>query len=140
MIHAQLELRRRNQKRATNDDDEAIIYVEGEDDHSSVEEDGVDTVVDHTNKRIRQDFDEGEDSIDEMPTTMEMDEEFVEESENSEGLFDEEAEETDNDTGDDLSDHMSNDGLDTEEGSESEEETKPARRSTVGRAGLARRY
>ena len=141
MLQAQLELRRRNQKKAANDDDdEAVIYVEGEDDQSSAEEDGMDAIPEQARKRIRQDSEEGESSEDEMPTTMEVNEGSDEGSEDEEGIFDDEASETDNDTGDDLSDPMSDDGLDDGEGSESEEEAKPARRSTVGRAGLARRY
>ncbi|KAF2708472.1 NUC189-domain-containing protein [Pleomassaria siparia CBS 279.74] len=139
MLNAQLELRRRNQKKATNDDnDEVVIYVEGEEDQSSAEED--DAIPEQAKKRIRQDSDEGGSSSDEMPTTMEMDEISDEGSEDSEGIFDDEAEETGNDTGDDLSDPMSDDGLDDGEGSESEEEAKPARRSTAGRAGLPRRF
>jgi U3 small nucleolar RNA-associated protein 5 len=141
MLQAQLELRRRNQKRAANDDeDEAVIYVEGEDDQSSADEDGMDAIPEQARKRIRQDSEEGESSEDEMPTTMEVNEGSDEGSEDEEGIFDDEASETDNDTGDDLSNPMSDDGLDDGEGSESEEEAKPARRSTVGRAGLARRY
>ncbi|KAF2789843.1 NUC189-domain-containing protein [Melanomma pulvis-pyrius CBS 109.77] len=141
MLQAQLELRRRNQKKAANDDeDEAVIYVEGEEDQSSAEEDSMDAIPEQARKRIRQDSDEGESSADEMPTTMEVDENSDDANEDSEGMFDDEASETDNDTGDDLSDPMSDDGLDDGEGSESEEEAKPARRSTVGRAGLARRH
>lgn len=131
MLQAQLELRRRNQRKAAGDDDEeAVIYVEGEDD-SSAEEDDQSADAD--------DAGSDESSVDEMPTTMEVDED--EEAEDSEDLLDDEAEETDNDTGDDISDSMSDDGLDNgEDVSESEEESKPARRSTVGRAGIARRY
>ncbi|KAF1924730.1 NUC189-domain-containing protein [Didymella exigua CBS 183.55] len=91
MLQAQLELRRRNQKKAAGDDeDEAVIYVE----------------------------DEG--------------------SEDSEDLIDDEAEETDDDAGDDMSEPMSDD-LDDGEGVSSEEESKPAKRSTIGRAGLKSR-
>ncbi|KAF2205634.1 NUC189-domain-containing protein [Delitschia confertaspora ATCC 74209] len=149
MLHAQLELRKRNQKRAAQDEDEdAVIYVEGEDDSSSEEEneiDGVDVSA-SARKRIRQDLDEeeGESSTDEMPTTMAYhDEDDSDEgSEDSEGMIDDEAEETDNDTGDDLSEPVTDDEemMDGEEVSESEEEARPVRRSTVGRAGLPRRY
>ncbi|ORY11645.1 Dip2/Utp12 family-domain-containing protein [Clohesyomyces aquaticus] len=148
MIHAQLELRRRNQKRAAHDeDDEAVVYVEGEDDFTSAEEDnesvtGSDAAAGVARKRMRRDSD-GEDtsSVDEMPTTMEVDEDDSEEgSEDSEGLVDDEAEETDNDSGEEMSEPMSDDEADAEDASASEGESKPARRSTVSRAGLARRF
>lgn len=148
MLQAQLELRKRNQRRAAADDeDEAVIYVEGEDDVSSADEDDAsmadrDAILGSPRKRTRQDSDEDESSVDEMPTTMEVDE-GEEGSEDSEDLLDDEAEETENDTGDDMSEPMSDDDLDDVEGEDvsgSEEESKPARRSTVGRAGLSRRY
>lgn len=138
MLQAQLELRRRNQKKAAGDDeDEAVIYVEGEDDYeSSVDEDDA---PDSTRKRIRDAEDDDEESSDdEMPTTMEVDENSEEGSEDSEGLIDDEAEETDDDAGDDMSEPMSDD-LDDGEGVSSEEESKPAKRSTIGRAGLKSR-
>jgi U3 small nucleolar RNA-associated protein 5 len=146
MLQAQLELRRRNQRKVANDDeDEAVIYVEGEDDISSADEDdesisGSETGLAGERKRLRQDDDDDDSSsIDQMPTTMEVDDDSEEGSEDSEDLLDDEAEETDNDTGDDMSEPMSDDELeDTNEASGSEEESKPARRSTVGRAGLAR--
>jgi len=145
MLHAQLELRRRNQKRGANDEeDEAVIYVEGEDDYSSVEEDSNDAGPASQRKRIRQESAEEDDSsVDGMPTTMEVNEDEDEEegSEDSDDLLDEEAEETDNDTGDDMSEPMSDDEVEFgEDVSESEEEARPARRSTAGRAGISRRY
>lgn len=139
MLQAQLELRRRNQKKAAGDDeDEAVIYVEGEDDYeSSIDEE--DDAPDSTRKRLRDvEDDEDESSDDEMPTTMEVDEDSDEGSEDSEGLVDIEAEETDDDAGDDMSEPMSDD-LDDGEGVSSEEESKPAKRSTIGRAGLKSR-
>ncbi|CAO2650884.1 Nn.00g091810.m01.CDS01 [Neocucurbitaria sp. VM-36] len=140
MLQAQLELRRRNQRRAANDDeDEAVIYVEGEDDYvSSVEgEDELDDAPSGSQKRTRQDLeDEDESSLDEMPTTMEVDEDSEEGTDDSEDLIDDEAEETDDDIGDDMSEPISDDLDDGEGVSESEEEAKPARRSTAARAGL----
>lgn len=142
MLQAQLELRRRNQRRAANDDeDEAVIYVEGEDDYvSSVEGDDESEDVGKaqaSHKRLRQEFDDdGDSSIDEMPTTMEVEEDSDEGSEDSDDLIDDEAEETDDDIGDDLSEPASDDLDDGEGLSESEEESKPARRSTAARAGL----
>jgi U3 small nucleolar RNA-associated protein 5 len=143
MLQAQLDLRKRNQRRAANDDeDEAVIYVEGEDDYVSSEEDSVDgDAPTGLQKRLRADSeDDGESSLDEMPTTMEVDEESDEGSEGSDNLLDDEAEETDIDTGDELSEAMSDDDLEAGEGvSESEEEAKPERRSTAARAGLKSR-
>jgi U3 small nucleolar RNA-associated protein 5 len=143
MLQAQLELRRRNQRKAANDDeDEAVIYVEGEDDYvSSVEgDDDDDAAPDSTRKRLRQDMEDDDDdsSIDGMPATMDVDDDS-EGSEDSEGLIDDEAEETDDDIGDDMSEPMSDDLEEGEGLSGSEEESKPARRSTVGRAGLKSR-
>lgn len=151
MLHAQMELRRRNQKREANDDEEeAVIYVEGEDDVSSAEDDDQsdadnDAAPTSLRKRIRQGLEDLDDesSMDEMPTTMEVDvdvDESDEGSEDSDGLLDDEASETDNDTGDDLSDPESDDEIDDgEDVSGSDEESRPARRSTIGRAGLSRR-
>lgn len=139
MLQAQLELRRRNQKKAAGDDeDEAVIYVEGEDDYES-SADEEDDALDSSRKRIRDaDDDDDESSDDEMPTTMEVDDDSDEGSEDSEDLIDDEAEETDDDAGDDMSEPMSDD-LDDGEGVSSEEESKPAKRSTIGRAGLKNR-
>lgn len=140
MLQTQLELRRRNQERAVRDDmDEAVIYVEGEEDESSDDDevDG-DVALDGSRKRLRRQVDDDdESSIDEMPTTMEVDEAEEEGSEDSEDLLDDEAEETDDDSGDDVSEP--DDELDGEEVSESEEEVKPERRSTAARHGLSRR-
>ncbi|KAF2689472.1 NUC189-domain-containing protein [Lentithecium fluviatile CBS 122367] len=139
MLHTQLELRRRNQKAAAIDEpDEPFIYVEGEEEPSSAEES--EDEGGHSKKRLRNDMDEDDaSSVDEMPTTMEMDEDSGEGSEDSEDLIDDEAEETEDDSGDELSEPMS-DEIDNEEGlSESEEEARPVKRSTVGRAGLPRK-
>jgi U3 small nucleolar RNA-associated protein 5 len=143
MMQAQLELRRRNQKRSANDDeDEAVIYVEGEDDYVSSAEGSVDgDTAPGAHKRIRAEVDDDDDesSVDEMPTAMEVNEESAEGSDDSEGLIDDEAEETDGDTGDDMSEPMSDDLEDGADVSESEEESQPARRSTAARTGLTNR-
>jgi U3 small nucleolar RNA-associated protein 5 len=142
MLQAQLDLRKRNQRRAANDDEEeAVIYVEGEDDYASSEDGSVEgDAPAGVQKRLRAEFeDDDESSVDEMPTTMEVDEESEEGSEDSDNLLDDEAEETDIDTGDELSEPMSDDLEDGEGVSESEEEAKPARRSTAARAGLKSR-
>ncbi|KAL1605377.1 Small subunit (SSU) processome component [Paraconiothyrium brasiliense] len=141
MLQTQLELRRRNQERAAKDDlDEAVIYVEGEEELSSDEDEAGDSDVamEASRKRSRQEIDhEDESSVDGMPTTMELDDLSEEGSEDSEDLIDDEAEETDDDSGEDMSEP--DEELDGEEVSESEEETKPERRSTAARAGLSRR-
>jgi U3 small nucleolar RNA-associated protein 5 len=142
MLQAQLDLRRRNQRRAANDDeDEAVIYVEGEDDYVSSAEGSVDgDASSGAQKRLRDEMEDDDDSsVDQMPTTMEVDEESDEGSEDSDNLLDDEAEETDVDTGDDMSEPMSDDLDDGEDVSGSEEESKPARRSTAARAGLKSR-
>jgi len=142
MLQAQLDLRRRNQRRAANDDeDEAVIYVEGEDDYVSSAEGSVDGhAPSGAQKRLRDEMEDDDDSsVDQMPTTMEVDEESDEGSEDSDNLLDDEAEETDVDTGDDMSEPMSDDMEDGEGVSESEEESKPARRSTAARSGLKSR-
>jgi U3 small nucleolar RNA-associated protein 5 len=149
MLQAQLELRKRNQRKAANDDeDEAIIYVEGEDDYVSSAEGSVDgDALATTHKRVREDMDDDdndgdgdESSVDEMPTTMEVDEASEDGSEDSEGLIDDEAEETDDDIGDEMSEPTSDDLDDGEGISDSEEEAKPARRSTAARSGLKSRH
>lgn len=141
MLQTQLELRRRNQERAVRDDmDEAVIYVEGEEDASSDEDedDDADNAVGESRKRQRRDADDDdESSIDGMPTTMEVDEASEQGSEDSEDLLDDEAEETDDDSGDDISEP--DDESEGEETLESEEDTKPERRSTAARHGLSRR-
>ncbi|KAL5116220.1 Small subunit (SSU) processome component [Pleosporales sp. CAS-2024a] len=144
MLQAQLDLRRRNQRRAAKDDEEeAVIYVEGEDDYVSSAEESVDGhAPTSAPKRLRDDLDDDDDddsSVDQMPTTQEVDQDSDQDSAHSDRLLDDEAEETDLDTGDDMSEPMSDD-LDEGEGlSESEEEAKPARRSTAARAGLKSR-
>jgi U3 small nucleolar RNA-associated protein 5 len=139
MLHAQLDFRRRVQRNAANDDeDEAVIYVEGEDDYVSSDDGSADgDAPTGPQKRLRKDMeDDDESSIDEMPTTMEVDEESEEGSEDSDNLLDDEAEETDADTGDEMSEPTSDDMEDGEGVSESEDEPKPAtRRSTAARAG-----
>ena len=145
MLHAQLDFRRRVQREAANEEeDEAVIYVEGEDDYVSSDDDSLEgDAPPSVQNRIRGDVDvddDDESSIDEMPTTMEVDEELEEGSEESDDLLDDEAEETDADTGDEMSEPTSDDELDNgEAASESEAEQKPARRSTAARAGLASR-
>jgi U3 small nucleolar RNA-associated protein 5 len=135
MLQAQLNFRKHIQRRTADDDEEeAIIYVEGEDDYVSSEDGSIDgDAPSGAQKRLREDFEEDASSMDEMPTTMEVNEDSEEGSEDSDNLLDDEAEETDVDTGDEMSDPMSDDLEDGEGVSESEEESKPARRSTAAR-------
>ncbi|KAH7399105.1 Dip2/Utp12 family-domain-containing protein [Phaeosphaeria sp. MPI-PUGE-AT-0046c] len=143
MLQSQLDLRKRNQRRVADDDEEeAVIYVEGQDDYASSEGSVEDDAPSGAHKRLRDESDDDdESSVDQMPTTMEVDDvDSNEGSEDSDNLLDNEAEETDVDTGDDMSEPMSDDDLEGEEASsESEEESKPARRSTATRAGLKSR-
>jgi len=157
MLYAQLELRRNIQKTAATEDDdgEAVIYVEGEEEISSdeaVTEEGRlainrDSRPDKSNKRKPaglQHIEENESSEDdEMPTTVngiDHVEESDDESEDSEVMYDEEAEETENDTGDDLSEPDSDAELDDgEESEESEEDVRPTKRSMAAHSGLSRR-
>ncbi|KAI4645053.1 hypothetical protein J4E93_005852 [Alternaria ventricosa] len=136
MLQAQLDLRKRNQ--AANDDaDEALVYVEGQDDYVSDDE-SVEGAT-STPKRSRPEMEEDdESSSDDMGLNMEMDDVSDEGSEGSdEDLIDDEAEETDDDEGGDMSEPMSDDLDDGE--SESGDESKPERRSTAARAGLKSR-
>jgi U3 small nucleolar RNA-associated protein 5 len=134
MLQAQLDLRKRNQQRADDENDE-VIYIEGEHDYVSSDEeaDQVDATPRATPKRLRQDEDEDDSSNDEMTYNVEVneDEEGSEDSDD-EDLIDDEAEETDND---ELSDPESEDlELNGEGVSESEEEVRPERRSTAARS------
>ncbi|KAI4957085.1 hypothetical protein J4E86_005558 [Alternaria arbusti] len=136
MLQAQLDLRKRNQ--AANDDaDEALVYVEGQDDYVSDDESVEGATA--TPKRSRPEMEEDdESSSDDMGPNMEMDDVSDEGSEGSdEDLIDDEAEETDDDEGEDMSEPMSDDLDDGE--SESGDESKPERRSTAARAGLKSR-
>jgi len=136
MLQAQLDLRKRNQ--AANDDaDEALVYVEGQDDYVSDDESVEGATA--TPKRSRPEMEEDdESSSDDMGLNMEMDDVSDEGSEGSdEDLIDDEAEETDDDEGEDMSEPLSDDLDDGE--SESGDESKPERRSTAARAGLKSR-
>lgn len=143
MLQSQLDLRKRNQRRAADDDEEeAVIYVEGQDDYASSDGGSEEGAPPGAQKRQRDESDDDDDesSVDQMPTTMEVDDiDSDEGSEDSDNLLDDEAEETDVDSGDDMSEPMSDDLEGEEVLSESEEESKPARRSTATRAGLKSR-
>ncbi|KAF2830118.1 NUC189-domain-containing protein [Ophiobolus disseminans] len=142
MLQAQLNFRKHIQRRVADDDEEeAVIYIEGEDDYVSSDNDSIEgDAPTGAQKRLREDFEnDDESSIDEMPTTMEVNDDTEEGSDDSDNMIDDEAEETDVDTGDEMSDPMSDDLEDDEGVSGSEEESKPARRSTAARAGISGR-
>ncbi|OCL07874.1 NUC189-domain-containing protein [Glonium stellatum] len=157
MLYAQLELRRNVQKAAAMEDDdgEAVIYVEGEEESSSDERAtknhqrtiNTGSKQNKTNQRRPadlQDMEESESSEDdEMPTTVNgidhVEESDINESEDSEGMYDEEAEETENDTGDDLSEPDSDVELDDGEEISESEDAQPTKRSMTARSGLSRR-
>ncbi|KAI9892098.1 MAG: Small subunit (SSU) processome component [Vezdaea aestivalis] len=157
MLEAQLELRRRMRVSSKSeyedeDDDEGLIYVEGEDDDEEEDQQpGTITPSSVSLRRIRRQisgarspetgldvFDDGDFSDQDMPTTVNGtaahgDENLEEGSNQSGGLVDDEAEETDNDSesGDELDDsdvdHEFSEHEDEEE-LESEPEIPPAKR------------
>jgi U3 small nucleolar RNA-associated protein 5 len=152
MLSAQLELRRHIQKTAEvgADEDNAVIYVEGEE---TDEEEGVgagerkghgagnEVSVNKTKQnapKYPELGDDSDDGLDILDAAAEADEgEDEEDDDDDEGLLDDAAEETDADTGDDMSEpeseDLSADDEDISDGediSESEDE-RPAKRSMV---------
>lgn len=153
MLEAQMNLRRGMQVRSKvakavdEDDEEGVIYVEGQEESSS-EEEGQDRVernsrdplplkagakADDAATGSDADSDEEEDSEDEVPTITngiaEDEDEQDSESEEEEGLFDDEASSTDDDdsaeegaSGDDGIDH---DSVDTDESSDADTTSPP---------------
>lgn len=135
MLSAQLELRKGMQQPSSIDpeDDEGVIYVEGEDDYGSSEEEDAQLKSIGTAARssvgdvggassvLDQIAGEDEDDDDDMPNVNgingETDEEDEDDDEEEDGdedeMLDDEAEETDVDTGEDMSDpEMEDDDLD----------------------------
>lgn len=143
MLEAQMNLRKSMQlrSRAANaideDNEEGVIYVEGQEESTS-EEEGQDEIVENASDSPQakagakaQDSTDGavydttgsdadsdeEDSEDEMPTTMNgiADSEDEESESEEEGLFDEEASSTDNDSVDEASDdEVDHDSIDAD--------------------------
>lgn len=143
MLEAQMNLRKSMQvrSRAANaideDDEEGVIYVEGQEDSSS-EEEGQDQIAENAKKspqskpgaKVQSMTDEAdydtldsnadsneEDSEDEMPTTMNgiADGEDEDSESEEEGLFDEEASSTDSDSVDEASeDDIDHNSVDTD--------------------------
>lgn len=150
MLSAQLELRRSMQKAATMDEDEeeeGVIYVEGQDDSDSDDEaaqDGTKAITDgrpqkRNAKASKLDDDddlEGAESSDDDDGAMNLnaeEDEGSEGSEDDEDVLDDEAEETENDTGDDESeDDLEEVDDDGEDLSASDVETpRPTKRSAA---------
>lgn len=140
MLSAQLELRRGVEarvraERGDDQDDEALIYVEGEE-SSSDDEAGDEGNEDN-------DLGEPEASGDEMdiPNGVDADESEEDEDSDADQMIDDEAEETDDDEEDDVdSEDAFDDDLDGEDLSDDEVAEKPLKRSmAVGKQGFSRR-
>ncbi|KAK8174161.1 Dip2/Utp12 family-domain-containing protein [Phyllosticta citrichinensis] len=134
MLSAQLELRKNMQRSAaTNDleDEEGVIYVEGEDDES----DGDEVAGAITDGRGPKDYDEldGAESSDDGAMHFNAEAEDGSEASEDEDVLDDEAEETENDSGDEESeDDLEEDVDDGEDVSGSEVETpRPTKRSAA---------
>ena len=147
MVHAQLELRKRNQARAVTDHHEPVIFVEGDDGALSGDEPARDDrlpaggAIIRTSpaKRARDRFEaEKASSDDEMPLSApaaasSADDDDSEDSDDSaREFFDDEAEETDMDTGDDMSLPESDD-LDDDAGASDSDNEKPPRPTATAR-------
>ncbi|KAF2090292.1 NUC189-domain-containing protein [Saccharata proteae CBS 121410] len=143
MLSAQLELRRSMQRTTTmdSDDDEGVIYVEGQDDSESENDDAAVKRGQELSKKLskgeaQDDLDGAESSDDDLPMNLNGEEEDDSEgSEEDDDVVDDEAEETDNDSGDD--DDIEEEVDDGEDVSESEMEMPSAKRSvTAQRMGF----
>ena len=136
MLEAQIALRRsmQNQRRNMDEDDEGVIYVEGQE-----ESDGEEVSVNGKPQRVGvngdlEDVSEGKESED-MPTTgfvNSNDEE--EESSDEDDLIDDEAEETDRDSGDEEDvDHDDQDSEgDAEESDDAAQSAPPSKMQRLG--------
>jgi len=153
MLEAQMNLRRTMQSNARaahaddEDDEEGVIYVEGQDESDSEAESAeaapkrgipgtkrngqsVDLEV-HESK----DISESEDDDDDMPTTLNgvvPDSEEEDESDSEDDIIDDEASETDEDSGDDISgDEVNHEDVDSaDDDEESDVEAPPAKRTS----------
>ncbi|EKG11049.1 Small-subunit processome Utp12 [Macrophomina phaseolina MS6] len=144
MLSAQLELRRSMQKAATMDEDdeeEGVIYVEGQDESESEDEAADNQTKAITNGRQQKakksndvdDFDGAESTDDDGAMDLNA-EEYEGSEEDSEDVLDDEAEETENDSGDDESedDDLDEDEDEGEDLSEDDIETpRPTKRSAA---------
>jgi U3 small nucleolar RNA-associated protein 5 len=136
MLEAQMQLRqsmRQQQRDLDDEDDEGVIYVEGEEEDSSDNEDQKQNKINGTRSNSRREQENGNLSADEsevsedMPTTTNggIIEDSDDDSEGSDNLIDDEAEETDADSDDeDEVDHSDVDELEEEDDSD---DAAPAR-------------
>ncbi|KAI9839565.1 MAG: hypothetical protein M1819_002191 [Sarea resinae] len=130
MLDAQMQLRKRMQasSRAARleekDDEEGVIYVEGQDDEGS---EGSGSEAGFAEGRASESDDDGDD----MPMTVNgvTANSDDDESDSEDDLVDDEAEDTDADTGDDISeDEVDHDDVDSMDEEESEDEAPRAKR------------
>ncbi|KAL9112799.1 MAG: hypothetical protein Q9187_007717 [Circinaria calcarea] len=145
MLEAQMNLRKSMQRRfggdvpENEDDEEAVIYVEGQEDTSSQDEsdDQIDSIEPSEHKSMGEKSpkfgandvsSESDEDMDDMPTVMEGPEDESDGS-TSEPLIDQEASETDDDSGDEASeeevDFDDADSMDEDEDEGSETERSP---------------
>ena len=143
MLEAQMNLRKSMQARfkAANaleeDDEEDVIYVEGQEDLDAEVEDveadpsmaGANDVGPNEGSDNEVDSEEDEESEDQMPTTRNgILAESEDDESDDEGLFDEEASETDNDSDDDLAeDDIDHDSVDSVDSSDADASPPPKR-------------
>lgn len=162
MLDAQMELRRRMQSNARaahavdDDDEEGVIYVEGQDESDSEaesieansEHDAAPSMPHGRNARIGGhgphdrggNEEDSDDEEDDMPTTVNgviPDSEGEDESGSESDLIDDEASETDDDSGDDLSDEVDHEDVDSadDDGSDADVNSPPAKRTSKTRLG-----
>lgn len=162
MLDAQMELRRRMQSNARaahaadDDDEEGVIYVEGQDGSDSEAEsieanskhDAAPSMPHGRNARIGGhgphdrggNEEDSDDEEDDMPTTVNgviPDSEGEDESGSESDLIDDEASETDDDSGDDLSDEVDHEDVDSadDDGSDADVNSPPAKRTSKTRLG-----
>ncbi|KAF2839506.1 NUC189-domain-containing protein [Patellaria atrata CBS 101060] len=163
MLSAQLDLRKKMQRSAAfnNEDDEGVIYVEGQEvdetDSDAVEDVNIKPTPQKSNKRNKAlDFEVGESGEssaegEDMPTTINGlggssdvsdEEDNDDDDDGDEDLLDDEAESTDDDDSDEIADTDDQDEDEISEGEdvESEDEAPPPKRSTTAlRSGFGRR-
>lgn len=143
MLEAQMNLRKSMQARSSavtaleEDNEEGVIYVEGQEDPDSDGEEEIDSSPTKAGLKASNDGnlsdsdidDEDDESEDEVPTTTNG---IIIESEGNEsdeeGLFDEEASSTDNDSVNEVSDHdVDHDSVDSVDSSDGEASPPPKR-------------
>ncbi|KAG9248986.1 Dip2/Utp12 family-domain-containing protein [Calycina marina] len=139
MLEAQIELRKsmqRAQKQDETDDEEGVIYVEGQESEEEEEESGGRMINGLTNGNLNHFSDDDSMISEDMPTTngvvTEMDDSDME-SDDDNNLIDDEAEETDAESADE--DDIDHDDVDSEdEDDESEDGRAPAKIQKTGKS------